>query len=599
MRRLFLRTACAAAAVCLSSLTLPAQSLSDKALIYCPVPIDAVGCSNISTALAGRYANGVDLGYDGSSGTVDLRTVNLHRYKVFIVPSLADNATTTPYAFLRDGVVSARLRDVLLGRFAMWSGTPDLGDASSPNRTQKNALISSLATWAGANYTTVRAPGLVTFLDQSETTTDRYNWMQSIARLTVIPDSRVASYESVTAQTATGTEILTSGGSLLSYPNMASFGFQLPLGATGVSLDAVGQAATPGDGQVVLLTSPGSNTGVVANTVDAFVFAHPNDWQIFAGDRVAPSLLHAAKVVFIYTTSGDDSRDESYYLPKEGGARAGADAIVPGSPDWPCNPQIIGTHSIRRCARGNMAHYYLRLHDGAGLEQLRDQGPTSAIDGSTTYASFADLYQTIGAIVDHEAAGQTAPVVTVHASEYDRSRIDFDHPDHIANGDAVKAASATHTWNLAWYLGYDTQHNAANLPGTDFQNKLREFAGYDNVIQDAGFPSEFSDFVQTLIARTYFRLDHSAPGAQPPAAPLNLRAQAVSRSISGGSTFRPTRRALASNATRALGCGRRSPPLPPTSRRTATRDSLPAASTSTACGRSMARVAPTRTSGAQ
>ena len=64
-----------------------------RALVYCPVGIDETGCNTIVAALtaAGTYV-AIDRGYDGSGGTVDLRTVDLLTYTVVVVPSLADDA---------------------------------------------------------------------------------------------------------------------------------------------------------------------------------------------------------------------------------------------------------------------------------------------------------------------------------------------------------------------------------------------------------------------------------------------------------------------------------------------------------------------------
>src|SRR5690348_1133420 len=73
-----------------------------KALVYCPVTIDSIGCSNIQAALAAQYPDGVDRGFDGSNGTLDLKTANLWQYRVLVVPSLADNSDAQPYALLRD-----------------------------------------------------------------------------------------------------------------------------------------------------------------------------------------------------------------------------------------------------------------------------------------------------------------------------------------------------------------------------------------------------------------------------------------------------------------------------------------------------------------
>src|SRR5919199_1381350 len=105
MKRLF-RALAAVAGLVPSALAAQASPSTHKALVYCPASIDAVGCTNIAAALAGQYPLGVDLAYDGSSGTVDLKTVDLWQYDVFFVPSLADGADAKPYDLLRDATVS-------------------------------------------------------------------------------------------------------------------------------------------------------------------------------------------------------------------------------------------------------------------------------------------------------------------------------------------------------------------------------------------------------------------------------------------------------------------------------------------------------------
>src|SRR5215471_6756978 len=90
-----------AAAAFAAALALPMSAPAQKALVYCPVGIDATGCDRIVTALQSKFADGVDRGYDGSNGTLDLRTIDLNHYAVFVVPSLADDDDKQPYAVLR------------------------------------------------------------------------------------------------------------------------------------------------------------------------------------------------------------------------------------------------------------------------------------------------------------------------------------------------------------------------------------------------------------------------------------------------------------------------------------------------------------------
>jgi hypothetical protein len=74
-------------------------------------------------------------------------------------------------------------------------------------------------------------------------------------------------YSAVRALNPRATSILTSGAGPIAYDNMATFGFMVPNGAAGVSLDAVGQTGTTQGGQVVLLTMEAGNaTSAVVRT---------------------------------------------------------------------------------------------------------------------------------------------------------------------------------------------------------------------------------------------------------------------------------------------------------------------------------------------
>src|SRR5690349_3047015 len=259
MRSLLQRGALALGAIIGLLGSRPATANAQKALVYCPVSIDATGCNAIVAALTGpAYPLGVDRGYDGTDGTVDLKAVDLFSYSVFVVPSLADDSTSQPYAKLRDPEVAEHLKAALIGRIAMWSGTPDQG---ATNRTMKDALIQNLAGWSGGAFATAKGPGLVALLDASASTTARYDWLRGIAPVAVTSDPNLLIYSSVRALDPLATMILTSGAGMIVYANMATFGFQVPNGAPGVSLDAVGQTGTSQGGQVVLVTMEAGNTG--------------------------------------------------------------------------------------------------------------------------------------------------------------------------------------------------------------------------------------------------------------------------------------------------------------------------------------------------
>src|SRR2546427_9343574 len=182
----------------------------DKALVYCPVGIDAIGCSRIVVALSGSdgpFPGGVDRGYDGTAGTVDLATADLSPYAVFIIPSLADDPDTKPYNLLRSSRLAYRLSMALRGRLVIWSGTPDQGSAYRP---EKDQLIRNLAVWARAG-TANPGMGLVVLQDHSADAAARYGWLKGFAGLAVRADAAVAVYDNVVALTRAGRGSLKDG----------------------------------------------------------------------------------------------------------------------------------------------------------------------------------------------------------------------------------------------------------------------------------------------------------------------------------------------------------------------------------------------------
>src|SRR6185312_17011549 len=101
---------------------LPAQLHAQKALVYCPVGIDATGCNAVIAALTAdgaRFPGGADAGYDGTQGTVDLASADLSGYAVFVVPSLADGPDAQPYGLLRNSTIAGRIGDAFMGRTAV------------------------------------------------------------------------------------------------------------------------------------------------------------------------------------------------------------------------------------------------------------------------------------------------------------------------------------------------------------------------------------------------------------------------------------------------------------------------------------------------
>jgi trimeric autotransporter adhesin len=260
-----------------TGLGLPASAAAQKALVYCPVSIDAAGCGAIVTALAADttlFPGGIDGAYDGTQGTVDLAAVDLAGYAVLLVPSLADGAGTTPYALLRDPTIAARVKAAFMGRVAVWSGTPDVG---STNRAAKDNLIRNLARWVRPDSAGTHGPGVVALQDNSDEAATRYGWLPGISSAAVAADSTFTVYSNVQVLTQAGGAILTNGGTQIGYTNMASFAL---LPDVGTNSDATGGRTTA----VVLATVAGepSNPDIATVQTDREDY-FPPDTVIITG----------------------------------------------------------------------------------------------------------------------------------------------------------------------------------------------------------------------------------------------------------------------------------------------------------------------------
>ena len=283
----------------------------------------------------------------------------------------------------------------------------------------------------------------------------------------------------------------------------------------------------------------GSSTGQLAKsaTVDGprdggteiFLQAHQDDWQLFFGDRAAIGAYTGGKAVFIYTTAGDAGSTSDYWLAREQGAQASIDAITPPGP-WACAPQTIGTRAIRRCAKANTVSYYLRLPDGNGegegyagrgsLAQLRGLGRSiTALDGSASYASWADLIATIAAIIALESEGDADPAVSIHAPEWEVATNGGDHSDHIATGEIARQLSWGHAWNRDWYIGYQNLFQDVNVTGDAYAEKWSTIVAYDDLLR-GNYGTILGPRAEDWARRTIVRSEPSSGVPLPAPAPV-------------------------------------------------------------------------------
>jgi Fibronectin type III domain len=293
------------------------------------------------------------------------------------------------------------------------------------------------------------------------------------------------------------------------------------------------------------VTQPAAPNGAARNlganglpfTIEYFIQAHQDDWQLFFGDRAADAANSAQKVVFIYTTAGAADASDAYWQVREQGANASVDTISLGKAGpWACANVTVNTHTIERCTRANTVNYYLHLPNPGdtrpgGLSDLRDGkiAALSSVDHTLTFTSWADLVSTIQSIFAAENGTVPEANIAIHSQEYDRIINDGDHSDHIATGDLTHAAVAGHDFNRMWYVGYPNQYQPQNVFGAALAAKWGTVYAYDNLVKRLWGETIIGCCgAEQWVPRTIERVEYSSGNVAPsvPNAPTSLTASA-------------------------------------------------------------------------
>ena len=276
---------------------------------------------------------------------------------------------------------------------------------------------------------------------------------------------------------------------------------------------------------------------------DVYVHAHQDDWQLFLSPNAYYDYQHGDHLLFVYATAGDAGLGPGWWQPREEGAKASVREIAGSG-------QAEGTlsgifchsapadvcHTISGWTYGNSVSIFMRLPDGnvggtgfpttgnQSLALLRDGGISSmtAVDGSTTYDSWADFYLTVNAIIMTYTPYDST--TWVNAPDFDRVRQTSqgdachdcpDHADHLAVADAVHtiAVDMGAPWSRAWFIdypiGYADPRYPANLGPTDYLIKKQAFMAYNDVVFANTGSNEYTarpDFWENCFQRTYYVL---------------------------------------------------------------------------------------------
>ena len=271
-----------------------------------------------------------------------------------------------------------------------------------------------------------------------------------------------------------------------------------------------------------------SFSNLIAQTSSVYVVAHPDDWQLFMNPNAYHSIKGVnEKVIFIHTTAGDGGGGASnnYYLAREEGSlralRFMSNTFTnQGAPGSNMNKTTVTVngHQLLKFSYRNAVAYFLRLPDGdyRGTGYPGTNGESllklvngsinsiSAIDGTATYSSLADLEATLEAIVTSEMIPSSSVIFNV--ADNDEGINPDDHSDHI-NSSIIMQSVANNIGgvNLNLYTEYFTTSTQQNVFGDDYMISVGTWAVTASGLSDSSYFSTWDSSHNAWIGKQYFR----------------------------------------------------------------------------------------------
>ena len=284
-----------------------------------------------------------------------------------------------------------------------------------------------------------------------------------------------------------------------------------PNGTFGVTVTASGGGASHSTTYTLTVES-----APPAETWDAYVHAHQDDWQLFMSPSTYYDYQRGHHLLFVYVTAGDAGQPSSYWAAREQASEASVQWLIgnnlSGSSAFASicyTDTTVVCHNMWRWSLERTVSIYMRLPDGnsdgngfpstgfQALEKLRDGLiPTlSAVDGSATYNGWRDLYLSVAAVIRTYTPYDAT--TRVNAPDFNRTRQSFegktcngcsDHPDHLAVADAVYnfTIGAGTPWARRFFidypLGWADSRYPSNLGSGDYTLKKQLFLRYRDVM---------------------------------------------------------------------------------------------------------------------
>ncbi|TGE23594.1 PIG-L family deacetylase [Hymenobacter metallicola] len=261
---------------------------------------------------------------------------------------------------------------------------------------------------------------------------------------------------------------------------------------------------------------------LAASHVTFYMNGHPDDWQLFMNPDAFEDLSNPnSKVVFIYLTSGDQNLRTGgqgtipLYQARENGAVSSgsfaSNLVFAGTNNHRVEQVQINHHPITKYTYKNAVHYFIRMPDVTDwqstthLDQMhRGPLPLRTIDGKTLYPTWANLVETVRAIMEEET--QAVDHFNLNALDPDARYNPDDHPDH-RNAGAI-AIDACHGLKakIKLFQGYATGMYPENLSNEEKLNESALFALAVNATIDAGYDNTWEPWHKNFIGKNYYRL---------------------------------------------------------------------------------------------
>lgn len=285
---------------------------------------------------------------------------------------------------------------------------------------------------------------------------------------------------------------------------------------------------------LLILTFWACSTEQEPANVSFYFGAHPDDWQLFIGERAWADVQDAnTKTVFVLTTAGDAAAgmatgpgaNQPYYLAREIGfmnsifwAEGGKIQIdSAGRSTLPLQEyelSVVGLngHPLKHYSLDNISVYLFYLPDGFpdggyrwSLQKLKEGiiSDMPTIDSTTLYADWNDLKSTVETLIQREISGNES--LRFNLADTDTTINPGDHSDHQYTSFLAQEASQGLGADYLFFQEYVTSQRQENL--TEQEARIKKFLFSANALskERAGYPTPWDAFHLAWTTRTYDR----------------------------------------------------------------------------------------------